>query len=1168
VTIDPLAGGGEMGALMRSVDWEKTAVGAVSAWPQSLRTALSILLETGFPMYIAWGSDFTQFYNDGYRPILGSTKHPAAMGRSTRETFAEIWSIIGPMFQGVMEGTATTVVDFLLPLDRHGFVEDCYFIFSYSPIREEGGSVGGVLVTVTETTERILGARRLKTLQALSARTQGTTTAERACEGAAAVLGENPDDVPFALLYLLAPDGERAVLAGAAGIAPGTAASPEEIDLAATDSPLPIAAVAAVATSGVPQLLGELPGGAVPKPEQPEPAAASAPSAASAPWRGLVLPIAQPGEGRPTGVLVAALSPRLVFDDKYRSFLDLVAGQIATAIATARSLAAAEARAEALAEIDRAKTAFFSNVSHEFRTPLTLMLGPTEEALAQGDRLPAEDLARWQLVHRNGLRLLKLVNTLLDVSRIEAGRVQAIFEPVDLSTYTAELASVFRSAVEKASMRLLLDLPPLGEPVYVDRDMWEKIVLNLVSNAFKYTLNGEIEVSLREADGAAVLAVRDTGTGIPETELPKLFDRFYRVEGARGRTHEGTGIGLALVRDLVHLHGGSVTVESTEGVGSTFTVAIPLGREHLPAERLGGVRTLASTALGANPFVEEALRSLGSTEDPNPQEHAERVEGAERLGPTTARILLADDNADMGDYVRRLLAERWEVELVTDGEAALAAARERPPDLVLADVMMPRLDGFGLLRELRADPRTATIPILLLSARAGEEARVSGLERGADDYLIKPFSARELLARVGAHLEMARLRKAAEAELARLLAVATEARQQAEAANRLKDEFLATISHELRTPLNAILGWVQLLQVRGYDAPGTERALATIERNARAQNQLIEDLLDVSRIITGKLRLDVRQVDLLSVVEAAVEVVQPTAETKGVRLQAILDPLAGPVSGDPARLQQIVWNVLANAIKFTPKGGRVQVRLERVDSSVQVVVADTGIGIDPAFKPYVFERFRQADASSSRAYGGLGLGLAIVRHLVDLHGGTVRAESAGVGQGATFILSFPLTIAHAAAPAGAALGGPPHPLHPAAGAALPFTPSPVLAGIRVLVVDDELDARTLITAILEQCAASVTTASSVAEALAVLDGEPIDVVLSDIEMPGEDGYSFIRKLRSREGQGFLPAAALTAYARAEDRHRAIVAGYQIHIPKPVEPAEVVAVVASLAQRPR
>jgi signal transduction histidine kinase len=1145
-------GGGEMGALMRSVDWEKTAVGAVSAWPQSLRTALSILLETSFPMYIAWGYEFTQFYNDGYRPILGSTKHPAAMGRSSRQTFAEIWDIIGPMFLGVMEGTAATLTDFLLPLDRYGFVEECYFIASYSPIREESGNVGGVLVTVTETTERVLGARRLKTLQTLAARTQGAMTAEAACAAAAQVLGENPADLPFALIYLLTPDGARATLAGAVGIEPETSTSPAEIDLASADPSLPpavLAALAEVVASGAAQLLEEFPPGAALPADQP------------APGRGLVIPIAQPGEGRPTGVLISALSPRLVLDESYRSFLTLAAGQIATAVASARALEEAKARAQALAEIDRAKTAFFSNVSHEFRTPLTLMLGPTEEALAEGETLPAEDRRRWQLVHRNGLRLLKLVNTLLDFSRIEAGRVQAVFKPVDLAAYTAELASVFRSAIEKAGMRLILDLPPLPEPVFVDRDMWEKIVLNLVSNAFKYTLEGEIEVSLRADGGSAVLAVRDTGTGIPEAELPKLFDRFYRVEGARGRTHEGTGIGLALVQELARLHGGTVAVESVFGsaaTGSTFTLTIPLGKEHLPAERIGAIRTLPSTNLGAQPFAEEALLLASADREPSEPE----VPPAPPAGEEAARILLADDNADMGDYVRRLLAGRYEVELVADGEAALAAARLRPPDLVLTDVMMPRLDGFGLLRELRADPRTSTIPVILLSARAGEESRVEGLERGADDYLIKPFSARELIARVGAHLEMARVRKQAESELERLLASATEARQQAEAANRIKDEFLATVSHELRTPLNAILGWVQLLQVSHYDEESTRRALATIERNARAQNQLIEDLLDVSRIISGKLRLDLRPVDLLVVVQAAIEVVRPTAENKGVRIQAILDPLPGPVSGDPGRLQQIVWNVLANAIKFTPKGGRVQVRLERVNSHVEIVVSDTGIGIKPEFKPYVFERFRQADASSSRSYGGLGLGLAIVRHLVDLHGGTVRAESAGEGQGATFVIGLPLTIVHAP------LESAPR-VHPTASAGLSFTPSPVLAGIRVLIVDDEPDARSLVAAILEQCNAAVTTASSAREALALLEQEAVDVVVSDIEMPGEDGYSFIRKMREREveWQRWVPAVALTAYARAEDRHRAIVEGYQIHVPKPVEPAELVAVIANLAGRP-
>ncbi|HSU83774.1 MAG TPA: ATP-binding protein, partial [Thermoanaerobaculia bacterium] len=699
---DPLAGGGEMGALMRSIDWSRTAVGPVEGWPQSLRTALSILLETGFPMYIAWGPDFTQFYNDGYRPILGSTKHPAALGISTRVTFAEIWDIIGPMFHGVMQGTPTNVVDFLLPLDRHGFVEECYFIFSYSPIREEGGSVGGVLVTVTETTERILGARRLRTLQELATRTQKAVTAEAACEAAAGVLRENPDDLPFGLVYLFDAGGQGATLAGAAGLEPGSPASPARIGLEGAD---PLWPLADVLRTGETQVLEELPAAAGPLPAR----------------RVAVVPIAQPGEERPAGALVAAISPRLVFDEKYRGFFALAAGQIATAVSNARALAEAKARAEALAELDRAKTAFFGTVSHELRTPLTLILGPAEDALREegGD-------ARWELVHRNALRLLKLVNTLLDFSRLEAGRVQASYEPADLALLTRDLASAFHSAIESAGLRYTLDVAPLDEPVHVDRDMWEKIVLNLLSNALKFTFEGEIEVTLRRQGDRAVLAVRDTGTGVPADQIPLLFERFHRVPGARSRTHEGTGIGLSLVQELVRLHGGEVAVESAAGGGSTFTVAIPFGSAHLPPDRLAPPGEPASTAVGPAAFVEEALRWSpdGAPEEPPAPERG------------TARILLADDNADMRDYVTRLLRGRWTVETAADGAAALERARETLPDLILSDVMMPGLDGYQLLQALRADERTRGIPVIFLSARAGEEARVEGLSAGADDYLV------------------------------------------------------------------------------------------------------------------------------------------------------------------------------------------------------------------------------------------------------------------------------------------------------------------------------------------------------------------------------------------------------------------------------------------------
>lgn len=463
--------------------------------------------------------------------------------------------------------------------------------------------------------------------------------------------------------------------------------------------------------------------------------------------------------------------------DEYESFLQLLSGHLATTIANARAYEEEKRRAEALAELDRAKTVFFSNISHEFRTPLTLMLGPVDNLLARSHTdLSPTTKGQMEIVNRNGLRLLRLVNSLLDFSRIEAGRVQARYEPTDLSGFTAELASSFRSATERAGLDLVVQCPPLNEPVYVDRDMWEKIVLNLLSNAFKYTFEGHITVTLAAAEGGAELCVRDTGVGIPPDHLPRIFERFHRVDNTRSRTHEGSGIGLALVQELVKLHGGRVGVESVLGQGTTFRVVIPFGTDHLPADSIARGRSVASTAMGAGPFVEEALRWLPEMEASFEMgEVPARDEllpvpcppSAEEHGGERPYILVADDNADMRQYVARLLAERYRVEAVADGEAALAAARTGRPELILSDVMMPRLDGFGLLRALRSDEATKTIPVILLSARAGEESRIEGMEHGADDYLIKPFSARELLARVQAHLELARVRKDAQQEIAR-----------------------------------------------------------------------------------------------------------------------------------------------------------------------------------------------------------------------------------------------------------------------------------------------------------------------------------------------------------------------------------------------------------------
>ena len=640
--IDPFAGGGEMGALMRSLDWTKTALGPASAWPQSLRTALSILLETGFPMYIAWGPDFTQFYNDGYRPILGSKKHPAAMGISTRDTFAEIWDIIGPMFEGVMRGTATNVVDLLLPLDRHGFVEECYFIFSYSPIRAESGEVGGVLVTVMETSERVIGARRLKTLEVLSSQAHEAKTVQAACEIAARVLGAARDDLSFVLAYVLDGDGTTARLASSAGLAGGTPASPAIIDLRAADAPW---SLASVARTGAAQLVDARAIDASPE---------SVAEGRAASERALVLPVVLPGDARPAGFLVAGMSARLVFDERYRSFIELAARHLGTSIASARAFEEARQRAEALVELDRAKTLFFTNVSHELRTPLTLLLGPAEEALAHADTLPGADLARWQTVHRSGLRLLKLVNTLLDFSRIEAGRVDASYLPTELDALTRELVSVFRSAIEGAGLRLDLHLDPLGELVFVDHEMWEKIVSNLLSNALKFTFEGTIEVALRRDGDRAVLCVRDTGVGVAKDELPRLFERFHRVPGARSRTHEGTGIGLSLAHGLVKLHGGVLGVESEVGVGTSFTVSLPFGSAHLPKESLAHERSGELETRGAAPFLAEAsLWSAPLTTAARPSARDSEPERARLLLAVRARPSPAPDTRSFGDPPRR-----------------------------------------------------------------------------------------------------------------------------------------------------------------------------------------------------------------------------------------------------------------------------------------------------------------------------------------------------------------------------------------------------------------------------------------------------------------------------------------------------------------------------------
>jgi signal transduction histidine kinase/DNA-binding response OmpR family regulator len=1524
-----LAGGGELGALIRAHDWASSLIGPPESWSPSLKMMVSFLLANRFPLLLWWGPHYVSLYNDPYRPVLG-TKHPRSLGQPCSECWHEIWHVLQPLidtpFQG---GPATWLEDLELEVNRHGFTEETHFTIAYSPVPDETAprGIGGVLATVHEITEKVIGERRIVTLRELGARSSAAKTAEEACLAASDILAKSPKDVPFALIYLLDRDGKMAQLVAATGLPEAEQIWPSVVSITdgeGLDCPWPMAEAlrtqAIVTINDLPARLSRVPQGPWSDP----------------PHCALIVPIRSNTAHQLAGLLVAGVSSRLRVNDQYYSFFELVAAQIATAIANARAYEDERKRAEALAEIDRAKTAFFSNVSHEFRTPLTLMLGPVEDAVGNPET-PSAVRMQLEVAHRNALRLLKLVNSLLDFSRIEAGRVQASYESTQLAQLTSDLASNFRSAIERAGLKLDVDCRALQEPVYVDREMWEKIVLNLLSNAFKFTFQGGISVRMRREGSEAVLEVSDTGVGIPDHELPRVFERFHRVEGVLGRTQEGSGIGLALVQELVKLHGGTISAVSQLGRGSTFRIGVPLGTSHLAADRIKVPRTLASTAIGARAFVEEALRWIPDAEVPsNVQSLSEELAPAvaDRLAPAAgARILVADDNADMRGYVRDLLAPTYKVEAVVDGEQALEAARREPPDLILTDIMMPRLDGLGLLKALRSDAALHDIPVILLSARAGEEARVEGLDAGADDYLVKPFSARELLARVSARLELVRMRlknerrfhafvratseviyqmspdwsemrslqgrnfiadtedpsrnwldkyihpddqgnvmaaiqqavrtksvfqlehrvrrvdgswgwafsraiplfdakgnivewfgaatdvtarklteeslrereqalaqaleelKTRTVELARfnqaavgremriielkreinqllerlresaryplefdeeprsseavgepegeglvpldvilrtqelrdrptrtpdyeaetralttlvqaladsprtilqqladtvrevlragsaglslltrdgqrfywaavagewsphlgggtprgfgpcgdvldrnepllfthwelrypylasatplaeegllvpfhvkgravgtiwaiahderkfdtedlrlleslgrfasaayeaveslgafddrraalsLLDDAVRARALADEslaklreserqlrqseedlreADRRKNEFLALLGHELRNPLAPISTASEVLS-RKLTNNRDAHLVGVVRRQAAQLARLVDDLLDVARITQGRIELRRGPIEIGAVIAQAVESVGPLMNDKQHELAVVSSYEALYVNGDLARLVQCVVNVLTNAAKYTDAGGRIRVQTRAEGPSAVIEVADTGAGISPELLPQVFNLFVQSERTLDRAQGGLGIGLSVVKRLIEMHDGQVTAHSAGLGCGSTFTLRLP----RIARPESTG----PEPTRREA------------APQRILIVDDNEDAANCLAELLRIEGHETRVAYNGPEALACVNEFSPELVLLDIGLPAMDGYQVAYQLRARPELKDLRLVALTGYGQSEDRERTRAAGFDEHLVKPVD----------------
>lgn len=1290
----PLPGQCELAQLMRSLDWAKTSLPAPAYWPDELLSLFKFSLTSAMPSLILWGSNSSLLYNNAYKIFLNSMEHPFCLGQNAAKALPALWSELAPLVHQVFTtGRALVRETCGFLLSRHRPLEEVFVHLTINPIfASKGKDVKGVFCVFIDQTEQVVNARRLSTLRHLEEFQRKTANVMDAIYNVSHSLSCNTQDIPFAAIYLLDEDRTQAILNSTTGLKNGSSL-PAVVPISLLEMPLtwisatkeltPSLAVwiSAVVNGGKMELVDYLP---VLDKEEP-----------NSTEQVLILPIKE-HEDLIVGVLILGVNAHCAFNEAYRSFFNSVGKFIAKTLSDTKVYALEKKVAEELLEQDRAKNNMFRTISHEFRTPLTLIMGTLEKIfeLESNDTvLNPEDL---HLVYRNAQRLLKLVDNLLDFTRLETDQMQIQFEPYNLSLFTRELASTFRSTIEGAGLTFKVECFELSESIYIDPALWEKIVLNLISNAFKFTFSGTIILQLHErSDEAVELIIKDSGIGIAHNELPYLFNRFQCIKSTRGRTLEGSGMGLPLVKELVALHKGTVQVISEVNRGTTFTVTLQKGSKHLPSVQVmsGGKKEPHDTQKML--FIAEAVRWY----------MPEYIEARTPNNLKSANILVADDNADMREYLSRLLGKHWKVETVANGALALEKIKirtqnslyESPYDLIVLDLIMPGLNGFQLLQILKSDPITNEIPVIMLSGRAEEGSRLEGLKKGADDYLVKPFSSEELIVRVETILKLTVQRRllihelnimnylhsiatrfVQEADvssifleiidaamfitnadkgsillvnevaqtlslkasrgfdaslsnffsqcsagegacgvafqkperviiydlrnderfkgtsyLAELLAKGVQAIQatpltsrtgkilgilatyyntplcpksrelqmvdllarlsadiiergqwlaeramlveKLRAADKRKNEFLALLSHELRNPIASISNSAMLLSHNTQGSKEVHSAHAIINRQVAQITRLVDDLLDITRITENKIQLNFQRINVNELIMRIVEDNRSVFDRADLKLCHQTDEKTMFIRADELRIEQVLNNLLHNALKFSSAGGGIHVFTEQDKKLEQVVirVIDEGIGIEPSFTSQLFNPFTQADNSLERTQGGLGLGLALVKGLIDLHKGNVSVFSKGLGYGAEFTIRLPqdksLDIAQ------------------------PFLiEKTCYQGIKrtILVIDDNKDVAESLCMLLESLGHIVHIARDGFEGLNNALKIMPDCVLCDIGLPGLNGYQVAEAFKSNSKLRDIYLIALSGYAQPEEVQKALEAGFNTHLAKP------------------